>query len=45
MLKDLADLGLSTAQLDVTNEESLQACKAVVEKLTDGRLDVLVNNA
>jgi len=45
VLKDLAAQGLSTAQLDVTNQESIAACKAEVEKLTNGRLDILVNNA
>ena len=41
----MAAQGLSTAQLDVTSQESIAACKAEVEKLTNGRLDILVNNA
>jgi 1-acylglycerone phosphate reductase len=32
-------------QLDVNSQESIDACKAYVEKSTGGRLDVLVNNA
>lgn len=45
MLADLAELGLSTLQLDVTNSDSLKACHEAVAKLTAGKLDILVNNA
>ncbi|KAF4122055.1 1-acylglycerone phosphate reductase [Geosmithia morbida] len=45
VLEGLQAEGFSTAQLDVTDEESLQSCREAVEKLTDGRLDILVNNA
>lgn len=42
---DLAAMGMSTAQLDVTDKDSIAACKAEVAKMTGGRLDILVNNA
>ncbi|GJC90817.1 NADPH-dependent 1-acyldihydroxyacetone phosphate reductase [Colletotrichum liriopes] len=45
VLKDLSDLGLTTLQLDVTNAESIAACKKNVAEITGGRLDFLVNNA
>ncbi|WQF79073.1 Putative short-chain dehydrogenase/reductase SDR, NAD(P)-binding domain superfamily [Colletotrichum destructivum] len=45
VLKDLSDLGLTTLPLDVTNAESIAACKKNVTELTGGRLDFLVNNA
>ncbi|KAK6839641.1 amidase signature domain-containing protein [Apiospora arundinis] len=45
-LKQVADAGITTVQLDITSEESIAASVAVVEKLTsDGSLDALVNNA
>ncbi|KAK1975130.1 short chain dehydrogenase [Colletotrichum cereale] len=45
VLQDLSDLGLTTLPLDVTNAESIAACKKSVAELTEGRLDFLVNNA
>jgi NAD(P)-dependent dehydrogenase (short-subunit alcohol dehydrogenase family) len=36
---------MSIAQLDVTSPDSIAACKKEVEKMTDGRIDILVNNA
>ncbi|KFA56126.1 hypothetical protein S40293_00089 [Stachybotrys chartarum IBT 40293] len=41
----LSDAGITFFPLDVTNEESVAALKAAVEKLTGGRLDILVNCA
>ncbi|KAI1416430.1 NAD(P)-binding protein [Hypoxylon sp. FL1857] len=45
VMADLAELGMSTVQLDVTNQESIAACHKEVEGLTGGKLDILVNNA
>ncbi|KAL6825552.1 hypothetical protein V8C43DRAFT_272810 [Trichoderma afarasin] len=45
VLKDLAAMGMSAVQLDVTNGDSIRACKAEVANITGGKLDVLVNNA
>lgn len=39
------ELGARFVQLDVTNEDSVIAAVALVAAATDGRLDVLVNNA
>lgn len=36
---------MTTLSLDVTKPESVTAIKTEVEKLSDGKLDVLVNNA
>ncbi|KAK5996602.1 Short-chain dehydrogenase virD [Cladobotryum mycophilum] len=44
-LQSLTDLGMSAISLEVTNPESIAACKAEVETITGGRLDVLINNA
>ncbi|KZT35301.1 NAD(P)-binding protein [Sistotremastrum suecicum HHB10207 ss-3] len=41
----LAELGIETFSLDVTNKESIQAVKTKISGLTGGRLDILVNNA
>lgn len=38
-------MGMSVVALDVTSKESIASCKARVEQLTGGRLDILVNNA
>lgn len=45
VLKELADKGIATVQLDVTNKDSIAQCKEEVTKLTGGKLDFLVNNA
>jgi 1-acylglycerone phosphate reductase len=44
-IKDLEDFGLSTLSLEVTSSESILAAKKAVEELTNGSLDILVNNA
>jgi NAD(P)-dependent dehydrogenase (short-subunit alcohol dehydrogenase family) len=36
---------MTTLQLDVTSDESIAAAVKAVEELTQGKLDVLVNNA
>lgn len=41
----LTDAGISWFRLDVTSEESIARLKKQVSELTQGRLDVLVNNA
>lgn len=38
-------MGLSILALDVTSKQSIDECKSNVEQLTEGRLDILVNNA
>lgn len=46
VLADFADKpGYTCLQLDVTDEESITACRDEVVKLTGGKLDILVNNA
>jgi 1-acylglycerone phosphate reductase len=45
VLKDLEAKGVTTLPLDVTSKQSIAECKTEVEKLTGGRLDILVNNA
>lgn len=48
-ITDLADLGIITLGLDVTDGKSIEGARMVVERLieggTIGGLDVLVNNA
>lgn len=44
-LQALRELGMSAVQLEVTDAESIAACKAEVDKITGGKLDILVNNA
>ncbi|XMA15012.1 hypothetical protein WAI453_007803 [Rhynchosporium graminicola] len=44
-IQDLEDMGMSTLALDVTSKEGIAEARVQVEKLTGGRLDVLVNNA
>ncbi len=43
-LEELERLGIKTAELDVTDEASMAACVDGILK-TEGRIDVLVNNA
>jgi len=43
--KHLTDAGITFFPLDVTSEKSVLELKANVQKLTGGRLDVLVNCA
>ncbi|KAH8885987.1 NAD(P)-binding protein [Thozetella sp. PMI_491] len=45
VLKELADLGMSTLSLDVTKQESIDAAKKEADAITGGQLDILVNNA
>lgn len=45
VLAEMADMGMSTLALDVTNAESIKTCHGQVSKLTGGTLDILVNNA
>ena len=44
-LADLEEIGISTVSLEVTSAESREAARQEVEKLTGGKLDILVNNA
>jgi 1-acylglycerone phosphate reductase len=44
-IADLAALGVTTLSLDVDWQESIQALKDEVSKITGGKLDMLVNNA
>ncbi|EJT70131.1 hypothetical protein GGTG_12304 [Gaeumannomyces tritici R3-111a-1] len=44
-LKELTDKGLAAVALEVTDADSIAACKDEVAKLTGGKLDILVNNA
>jgi len=45
VLAELADLGISTVALDVTDLESIKRCHEEVAKINGGKLDILVNNA
>jgi 1-acylglycerone phosphate reductase len=45
VLDDCQALGLETVHLDVTDEESIKAARDRVNELTNGKLDILVNNA
>lgn len=45
IIKDLGLMGLSILALDVTSKQSIDECKSRVEQLTEGFLDILVNNA
>src|SRR5688500_3343031 len=45
VLRELTQLGMTTLELDVTKQESIEKCKRQVVDLTGGRLDILVNNA
>ncbi|KAK6530457.1 hypothetical protein TWF694_003808 [Orbilia ellipsospora] len=44
-LSEYAELGIETLKLDVTDVASIHSCKFEVEKLTGGKLDILINNA
>ncbi|KAJ2977729.1 hypothetical protein NUW58_g7722 [Xylaria curta] len=45
VLAELAELGMSTVALDVTDAESIRKCRDEVAKINGGKLDILVNNA
>jgi 1-acylglycerone phosphate reductase len=44
-ITDLEALGCSTVSLEVTSQGSIEAAKKEVERLTGGKLAILVNNA
>lgn len=44
-MSELAALGMTTLQLDVTDESSVRKVRDEVVELTGGKLDILVNNA
>lgn len=44
-ISHLRELGMTTLSLDVTQPESVKAAEIEVKRVTDGKLDVLVNNA
>jgi 1-acylglycerone phosphate reductase len=41
----LPELGIETLILDVTNQQSVEAVRDEVARITGGTLDILVNNA
>jgi 1-acylglycerone phosphate reductase len=45
MMDDLAKLGINVIGLDVTDQESVDAAKLLVEEKANGKLDLLFNNA
>lgn len=45
VLDELKKAGMSVVALDVASPESIAACRQEVDTLTNGRLDILVNNA
>lgn len=45
VLAELAELGMSTVALDVTDAESIKKCHEEVARINGGKLDILVNNA
>ena len=45
VLEQLREKGFVAVLLDVTDEASIARCRDEVEKLIDGKLDILVNNA
>ena len=44
-LSNLSAAGIEVFTLDVTSQESIDALKAEITNLTNGKLDVLYNNA
>ncbi|GAP87931.1 putative NADPH-dependent 1-acyldihydroxyacetone phosphate reductase [Rosellinia necatrix] len=45
VLVELAEMGMSTVALDVTDAASIKECHDEVAKINGGKLDILVNNA
>lgn len=45
VLTEMAEMGMSAIELDVTRADSIKACHEEVKKITSGKLDILVNNA
>ena len=43
--QDLADVGMATLQLDVTQKDAVFRARDQVAETTGGKLDTLVNNA
>ncbi|KAK8062887.1 short chain dehydrogenase [Apiospora hydei] len=43
VLAGLAEMGMSALQLDVTDQDSIQACEEQVATITSGKLDILTN--
>ena len=41
----MAEMGMSTLELDITKAESIKKCHQQAREITGGRLDILVNNA
>ncbi|GAB7340814.1 hypothetical protein MBLNU457_7178t1 [Dothideomycetes sp. NU457] len=44
-ITDLADLGITTLSLEVTSSDSIYALREEIIRLTNGKLDYLINNA
>lgn len=44
-MKELSELGIKILILDVTSEDSVKSTRDAIWQLTDGKLDILVNNA
>ncbi|KAF2674154.1 NAD(P)-binding protein [Microthyrium microscopicum] len=44
-LKSLAEIGIEIIQLDPTNADSIYNARSEISKQTDGKLDILINNA
>ena len=44
-LSVLRDLGIATLALDILDPSSIRSCVEEVSRLTDGKLDILINNA
>lgn len=44
-MTSLKELGIETLELDVQSDESLKACVQTITKMTDNKLDMLLNNA
>ena len=45
VLEDLADRGIETFSLDVTSLKDIRQIRETIDRLTGGKLDILVNNA
>ncbi|ETS85827.1 hypothetical protein PFICI_03852 [Pestalotiopsis fici W106-1] len=45
LLAPFRDLGMETMAMDVTSEQSIAAAASHTSKLTDGGIDILINNA
>lgn len=45
VLGDLAALGIETLSFDVTSQTDLGRIRETIERVANGKLDILVNNA